>query len=136
MTAPDVLHAAMLARLQTMAHVTVYDADVPSKPPADSQGRVYPYAVLWPSPGGAPSEGSVAGPAGLEWVAQVTVAAGTPTWCLQAASKVRAVLAGHVLVAGDGPLVEDTPPTMPLTRDEDVTPPRWYVPLLWRCLTP
>jgi hypothetical protein len=133
-TAVD-LHAAVWALLDALPTVTAYDADVPTAPPADSRGRVYPYTVLWPSPGGSPFESSLAGPQGLDWMCQVTVAAGDPTWCLQAVEVVRAALVGAQLAPTAGPLVDETPRSRTIMRDPDVTPLRWFVPLLLGCLT-
>lgn len=137
MTTPLELHQALAARLKTLSSITVYeDGDVPSRPPADAQGRVFPYAVLWPASGAPAGESSVAGQGGLDWHTQVTVAAGDLDWLLQASQAVRQALVGHVLVAGVGPLVDETPATLFARRDPDVSPIRWFVPVLLGCLAP
>lgn len=130
------LHAVTLALLAAIPTVTGYDADVPSTPPAETTtGRVYPYAVLWPSPGGEGPEPSVADLAGLDWTCQVTVAAGDVGWCLQAVGLVRTALDRAVLAPGVV-LRDETSPLQKVRRDPDVSPPRWYVPLEFRALTP
>lgn len=135
MTTAAELHAAVWAALDALTTVTAYDGDVPTKPPADTSGRVYPYAVLWPSPGGSPAESAAAGNTGLDWTCQVTVAAGTTAWLLKAVDVVRAAVVGLVVSDGDGPITDETPRSMTVQRDEDVTPPRMFVPLLFGALT-
>lgn len=131
---------AALKTLLTTTAMPAYVGDVPAKPPADTTGRVKPYSVIWPSAGYLPDYARTAGgtdaeDSGLEWPVQVTVAAGDPAWCLQAAASVRARMAGAVLVAGAGPLREESA-SPAMQKDPDVQPPRWFVPLLWRCATP
>lgn len=130
------LHQALVARLDALTGVTAYDGQVPDNPPAETTaGRVYPYAVVWPSAARPELDGELAegGTDGaLDWPVQVTVAAGAPDWCLVAATQVRAWLDGYELVPGAGPLREE-PVALQVQRDDDVKPPRWYVPLLWRC---
>ncbi len=136
MTAPADLHAAVWAALDALTTVTAYDGDVPASPPAGEDGRVYPYAVLWPSPGADPTETPLGClPTELDWVAQVTVAAGTPTWCLQATQVVRDALKGLVLAPGASRLTDETPRSRTVMRDTDTNPPRWFVPLLFGCVT-
>ncbi|WP_147356272.1 hypothetical protein [Cellulomonas rhizosphaerae] len=119
-----------------MPTVTGYDATVPTNIPTSTDGRALPYAVAWPSPGGAAEESAVHDTSGaLDWTEQVTVAAGDVIWCLKAVHTVRATLAGRVLVANAGPLVDETPRSVTLQRDTDVSPPRWFVPLFFACLT-
>lgn len=59
---------AVLARLQTLTGVTVYDAEVPTDPPlithadgtVDAAQRVAPYVVLFPLPGAPSADGDLA----------------------------------------------------------------------------
>lgn len=129
------LHAAARERLDALITVTVYDADVPAHPPADEQGRVYPYAVVWPSPGATPPEAAVDGSTGTDWVVAVTVAAGDVDWCLQTVTVVRRALTGDPIAPG-ATLVDTTPAARTLLVDRDVAPARFYVPLEFRALTP
>jgi hypothetical protein len=131
-----VLRAAVLTALTGVTSITVYDGDVDDQPPADSQGRVYPYVVLWPEIGFIPAEHQPLASAstGLIWDARVTVAAGTPAWLNGAAPLVRATLAGLRPAPGAAPLVEE--PTTGADVDRDTAPPRWYAPMLFRTLTP
>lgn len=132
MTSPEVLHRAVLDRLAGLS-VTVYDSQVDDRPPADGDGRVYPYAVLWPHPGWTPGTGrdlehDAAG--SLVWDARITVASGNPLWTLRAVPLIRArldnwpILRGNRLAELEG--VTDVIP------DRDTSPPRWYVPLTFR----
>ena len=133
MTTPASLHTQVLTLLHATT-VTAYDGDVPDRPPADQSGRVYPYAVLWPGGGGNPADPALARHHGaLTWEAQVTVAAGTPTWCIQAVDVVRAALRGVWLTTGASPLLDETPASQTLLRSEDTQPPRWYLPLRFVC---
>jgi len=139
-TSPATLHALVLDRLAGLPTVAVYDSEVGrlpdggrQKPKTDADGRVYPYAVLWPSPGWVPGAGrDLEHDAGgsLVWDARVTVASGSPTWTLNAVPLVRArldnwpILAGNRLAALEG--------TTDVAPDRDTSPPRWFVPLTFR----
>ena len=137
MAEPYALHNAALALLQDIPHVTVYDGEVSDKPPADSNGRVYPYVVLWASPGFRPvdSRSLEAGTTSdLRWRANVTVAAGVAGWVLQAASAVRGALDGQVLVPFSSPLEEDGT-AFNVLEDRDVLPHRMFLPMSFVCTT-
>lgn len=135
MSTPAVLHAAVRSLLEALPSITTYDGDVPAAPPADAEGCVYPYAVVWPSPGAHAPEASVDGATGTEWTCAVTVAAGDVGWCLTAVAVVRAALDGALLAPGVT-LTDVTPAARTLRRDPDVAPRRFYVPLDLRALTP
>lgn len=134
MTDASVLHPATFALLDATT-VTAFDGDVPTRPPADAAGRVYPYAVQWPSPGAAAAEQAVTRATGTEWWCSITVAAGDIGWLLQAVRVVRAALDGATIAPGTT-LVDVTPAARTIQRDPDVTPARWYVPLAFHTLTP
>lgn len=130
-----VLHAATMTLLRGIGTVAAFDADVPPHPPADPTGRVYPYAVLWPGAGAHPIETAITGSVGTDWLSTVTVAAGDVGWCLDAVALVRSVLDGAALAPGVT-LSDVTSRARTLQRDPDITPTRWYVPLLFTALTP
>jgi hypothetical protein len=130
---PADLHAAVLTILDALPTVTAFDGDVPPNPPADASGRVYPYAVLWPSPGGDPTDADLVTGGALAWEGTVTVAAGDVGWCLAAIDVVRGALRDRWVLDTASPLRDVTPASRTVTRDPDVRPPRWYVPLLYRC---
>ena len=136
MTTPLELHAAVLDALEAIATVQVFDGDVPAKPPAAADGRVYPYAVAWPGAGTPDPEPDVAAqPRGeLAYEERVTVASGSVTWTLQAVQLVRARL--HHVEILPGVRLREERLGVPATKDPDTSPVRWYVPLAFRCLTP
>lgn len=139
MSTPAELHAAVLAALQTMSTVTVYDGVVPKSLPADGSGRVYPYAVVWSGAGAPPdpTERDVAalpGGTGLAWTTQVTVASGTPGWTLAAIPLVRQRL--HLVEIIPGVRLEEELGDLRIQEDRDTDPSRWFAPLPFRALTP
>jgi hypothetical protein len=77
----------------------------------------------------------IAGTGGLDWACQVTVAAGDVGWCLGAIGLVRAALSGLVLATGVT-LVDETPRSLIVRRDPDVTPSRWFLPMQFGALAP
>lgn len=137
MSTPTDLAVAVAGRLQTITTITTYpDGVVPARPAADANGRVYPYAVLYAGAGARPDEAvavdAAPGPE-LTWTCQVTVAAGTTGWCLGAAALVRGALDRARILPGV--LLTETPTGQVVQPDPDTTPTRWYVPLLFTCLT-
>lgn len=139
MADPADLHAAVLARLRAITSLSVHDADVPKNLPAEpNTGRVYPYLVLWPTAGHTPDDARTLGGVDgteLTWPFQVTAAGGTVTWALQAAALARGQLEDWFPpFPGAGQVHEDQ--TAPfIGKDEDVTPARFFVPLLFRTHT-
>lgn len=122
----------------------VYPGEVPDKPTIaggndpDPDGRVAPYAVVYPSPGARSTDARDAADTdrSLDWLVQVTVAAGYRDDLLAALDDVTAALDGWAPVI-DGiscnalraPAGYDPGP---VRRDDDVDPPRFYVPLQYR----
>lgn len=136
------LHTAVLDRLADHASdVTVYDGVVASSPPSDSSGRVFPYAVVWRGPGTYPGieaetlAASDRDREALRWVCRVTVAAGKPSWLGDAVSMVRTALLGYRPSRLSGRLSDEgTEPVM--NTDRDITPVRYYVPLVFEMMAP
>jgi len=134
-TSPADLHAATLARLKQATSITVYDGDVPKSPPADSRGRVYPYAVLWTTAGAPTVERPLTDrPGGLTWGPQVTVAAGDIGWLLSAVQVVRGQLEGARLTPW-ATLRERTDTEITVQKDPDTSPPRFFLPLYFTTTT-
>jgi hypothetical protein len=139
-TTPGQLHVALVTLLKAALEpkISVYDSDVPAKPPMDAAGVVAPYIVVWPSAGTYPSDqaDTMCGePEGeLDWPVQITAAAGNPAWVLDTAAQVRAKMAGVMLVDRAGRLREE-PGAVNVQKDVDVSPPRWFVPLYYRTQT-
>ncbi len=124
------VHDQVWTILDGIAGINAYDGEVPATPPLDPDKRVHAYAVLYVSGGR---------PAGLMLSAtqdslfsgfQVTCVGGDPTralWCLD---KVRTALVG-AFVTVDGHEHQITAGEFdpgPVRRDDDVTPPRHYIP--------
>ena len=134
---PLSVHTAAYTALDAIAHVTVYDGDVPEKPPADTAGRVLPYLVLWANPGRhLPDSENLASSASTALSADLTItcAGGTQARVLQVAHLARNALLGVVLT-GCGPASELTAPR-PVQIDRNVTPARFYTVLTFRLTAP
>ena len=124
------VHAQVWALLAAVAGVNTYDGEVPTNPPVDTDGRVHAYAVLYLFPGRPTALTLDATQSSLLGGFQVTCVGGDPTralWCLD---KVRAALVG-AFVTVDGREHQITASEFDpgsVRRDDDVTPPRHYVP--------
>lgn len=134
MTATDVQSAAdaVWTLLSGIANVNAFDGDFVDedgnrvRPPADDDGRVHAYAVYYPSPGRSHSRRHGAARSNLDWSFQVTCAGGDRTRALWCVTQVRNALAGARV--GGNRITEGFDPG-PLRRDDDVKPPRFYLPL-------
>lgn len=135
MTRATDLHAATLALLETIPGITVYDGDVPDKPPAFNNGKVKPYAVLWPTPGSFPEAeaGTLCDTDSgeLRWGCRVTVASGDTNWTLEAAEDVRQKLSRARPLPASGLLREPEGYEPTIQKDPDVKPVRWFTPLIF-----
>lgn len=124
------VHEPVWALLDGIFGVNTYDAEVPNNPPLDPDGRVHAYAVLYMAPGRPTALTLDATQGSLFAGFQVTCVGGDPTralWCLD---KVRGALVGAFITV-DGrehqiTASEFDPGTV--RRDDDVTPPRHYIP--------
>lgn len=131
MTAVDVADLAdpVWDRLDAIANVNAFDGEVDA-PPLDGDGRVHAYAVYYPGPGWAHALLACGGTDSLDWSFQVTCAGGDRTrvlWCIQ---QVRGALSGsRISVGGQQLTISETGDPGPIRRDDDVSPPRFYVPL-------
>lgn len=143
------LATATMQRLtDTVGHATGYYGEigqglpgttVPAKPPADPDGRVHPYYVLYPSPG-TPSGDDDLGDTheDLDWLIQVTAAAGHLHDLVALIDRIDAALyrwrpvVDGIACTGLKPPPGFDPGTA--RRDTDVTPPRMYLPLQYRTL--
>lgn len=135
MSSPLAVHQAVIARLREIPNVTVFDGDVPTKPPADSNGHVLPYLVVWGT--GTDRAGAVltgAAPDVLVPTVTVTAAGGTVARCLQAGELAHQKLSGWRPLPTSGPFapIAGTPDVQ---TDRDVTPARMFQPHLYRCTT-
>lgn len=131
-------HDAVWLVLDGTAGVNTYDGEVPKSPPTDEDGRVSSYAVLYYSPGRRYASSMEGRQVSIDGTFQVTCVGGDPTRALWAVDRVIDTLTAAVVTI-DGVqrrirLDEIDPGTV--RRDDDVTPPRHYVPLRFRLHTP
>lgn len=128
---PLELRDAAAARLWAVPNLDVHVGEVKAAR-LDPDGRAHPYAVLWASPGTRHAD-SLAGRVDRGvWSVQVTCAGGDDTRALWAVSRVLTALSGVRLFPGMGLLnPDDTYQPGTVREDTDVTPSRWYVPLLF-----
>ncbi len=133
------LTVAVFDRLDTLANLTVFKAEVPSKPPVidDASGRVGPYAVVYPT-GGTPNSDVDLGDSNddLDWGVQVTVAAGYLEDLMYTVDQVDGLLFRWSPTLAGAHVGRLHPPlgfnSGPARRDEDVSPPRFWLPLLYQ----
>jgi hypothetical protein len=89
------------------------------------------FAVLYPDPGTA-GRASLAGErTDFRHLCQITCVGGDPERALWVADETRKALAGPLAVDGRATWLPEDQGGPPLQRDDDVTPPLWYVPVLY-----
>lgn len=123
----------VFSRLQALSGMKAYDGEVPQDdpPPADEDGRVHPYSVLYAGAGRQYTTALCDVPRDFAWSFQVTCVGGDRNRCLWAVMKVRVALTGLRLAvdgAQSGLLVETLDQPL-VRRDDDPTPPRHYAPI-------
>lgn len=131
-------HDAVWTLLDAIAGVNTYDAEVPKQPPADPDGRVASYAVLYYSPGRRYASAADGKQTSIDGTFQVTCVGGDPTRALWCIDEVYAALAGAVVDIAGTPRrirVEEFDPGT-LRRDDNLEPPRHYAPLRFQLHTP
>lgn len=89
---------------------------------------IRPYLVLWAGPGQTTGNRLAGRPHGLVWSLPVTCVGADTDTCLWALAHTRAALDGVRLTADAGLLRQTSDPGN-LRVDDDVRPPRTYVPL-------
>ena len=121
--------------LQAAPHLDAFDGDVDAR--MDSDGRAHPYAVLWAGPGrDNPDEERESGNGeALVWTFQVTAAGGDVARCRRAVDRTLGALLRKQPFPGGGFIrLENDLGTE--REDRDVSPSRWFVPLLFSVSTP
>lgn len=139
MTAVDVATLAdpVWDLIDAVTNVNTYDAEIinadgSTEPPKDADGRVHAYAVYYPGPGWAHALLGCGGTDSLDWSFQVTCVGGDRTRALWCVGKIRAALAGKTITVGGQKLtIREVGDPGPVRRDDDVTPPRHHVPILF-----
>jgi hypothetical protein len=128
---------AILAKLQAVANLGVYDVEVPETPPMDADGKVHPYSVLYVGAGNLVRSSLAAVHDHLDLPFQVTCAGGDATRCLWAVDKVRGALIDQRLTVTGRSLgvIRQDGDSGPPRRDDDVTPPRHFTAVLFRLVS-
>jgi hypothetical protein len=138
MTTALTVHDSVWTKLDAIAGINAYDGEVPATPPLDADGRVHAYAVLYASPGALFASTLAGAQTSMLGSFQVTCVGGDPTrtvWCVD---KVRTALAGAtVTLDGQSRIIRvRSEDPGPVRRDDDVRPPRHYVPLEFQLFAP
>lgn len=129
MTAPTVLpHVAAVQAALAAAGLTVYLGGAP----ADPAPLPKVYAVVYSGPGSASSDSLADDRTTLDVLLQVTCVATTPEGALGTADRTRAALSPPLAVDGRATWRPEELGGPPLQRDDDVTPPLWYLPVQYR----
>lgn len=137
MVDPSLLSAAVMAALETIPGVTVFDGYVPKALP-ETDGFPDPYIVLWAGVGDNPEEPLAHGvhdTDSLIWDFQTSVVGAGPDICRTVAVQVKARLTnlrvgtGRVKPNPDG-FNQQTP-----IPDYKESPARFLLPLQWRLKT-
>jgi hypothetical protein len=124
---------AVQAALQA-AGLTVYVGGTPA-----SSGWTAPdkFAVLYPEPGMAVRESLAGERTDFDSTVQITCVGGDVERALWVADRVRRALAAPLAVAGRTCWPPEDLGGPPVQRDDDVTPPLYFVPVQYRiCSTP
>ena len=134
-TTPEVLpHLDGVQAALEAATLTVYVGGTPT-----SSGWTAPdkFVVLYPDPGMAVRESLADERTDFETTMQITCVGGDPERTLWVADKVRKALTGPLTVQGRSCWPPEDLGGPPLARDDDVTPPLWFLPVQYRiCSTP
>ncbi|MFE6866011.1 hypothetical protein ACFVFS_05605 [Kitasatospora sp. NPDC057692] len=129
MSTPAVLpHVEAVRAVLAAVPLAVYVGGAPAGPGPLPKA----YAVLYPA-GGQASPASLADErTALDVLLQVTCVASTPEGALGTADRVRAALTAPLVVGGRACWRPEELGGPPLARDDDVTPPAYYVPVQYR----
>ena len=134
-TTPEVLpHMDAVQAALEDAGLTVYVGGTPA-----ASGWTPPdkACVLYPEPGMARRESLADERTDFESTMTITCLGGDPVRALWAADKVRKALAAALVVEGRSCWPPEDLGGPPVARDDDVTPPVYFVPVQYRiCSTP
>ncbi|MFD9603319.1 hypothetical protein [Streptomyces sp. NPDC059970] len=130
MTTPTVLpHVDAVQAALTGAGLTVYLGGTPTNAgwtPPDK------FAVLYPEPGQAGRASLADDRTDFAVMFQVTCVGGSAERALWVADRARQALTGPLTVAGRASWRPEDQGGPPVQRDDDVTPPLWFVPVQYR----
>jgi hypothetical protein len=132
-TLPEVrpIADAVLALLRAVPNLNVFDAELPTDPPLDPDGRVHPYAVFFPGGGNAFGDRINQDLAtDMSWSCRVLFVGGDRTRALWALDKVRAALTGKRPTGGAR--LKEVLDQVETRVELDITPPRTSGAILYR----
>lgn len=136
---PAILYVKIRTQIQGLAGLTVFDGQVPSKVPTDAGGYILPYVAIFAGIGeDLPEERSLTQLVDmdvLDWRFQTTCVGASANIAMSVAHSVRLALSN--LPVGGGFVKPDTDgftAGVPLS-DNQVTPARFFLPLMWRLIT-
>ncbi|MGR3870984.1 hypothetical protein ACUXZZ_20620 [Streptomyces graminifolii] len=134
-TVPDVLpHADAVQSALEDVGLTVYLGGTPS---AAGWSPPDKFAVLYPDPGMAVRESLADERTAFDSTMQITCVGSSAERALWVAGKVRQALAAGITVAGRSCWLPEDLGGPPVARDDDVTPPVYFVPVQYRvCSNP
>lgn len=134
-TVPEVLpHLDAVQAALENADLVVYVGGTPSAAGWSAPDK---FAVLYPGPGMAVRESLADQRSDFDCTMQITCVGGDPERTLWVADKVRKALASPLTVEGRSCWPPEDLGGPPLARDDDVTPPLWFLPVQYRiCSTP
>lgn len=122
--------AAVLALLDAIPNLNVFDAELPSNPPLDPDGRVHPYAVLFPGAGKGFGDRLNDVPTELSWTCRVLFVGGDTDRALWALDKIRAALTGKRPTGGAR--LKEVLDQVDTRVELDLLPPRTSGAILYR----
>jgi hypothetical protein len=128
---PEVLpHVdAVQAALESITGLTVYLGGAPTDAGWSPPDK---YAVIYPEPGESVRESLADKRTDFVSVVQVTCVGGDPVRALWVADKVRQALNSPLSVEGRTAWRPEDMGGPPVQRDDDTTPPSWFVPVQYR----
>lgn len=133
MSTPTVLpHLDAVLTALTTAGLTVYVGGAPTTSGWSPPDK---FAVLYPDTGMAVRESLADQRADFEATFQVTCVGGSVERALWVADKVRAALSTPLAVQGRTSWRPEELGGPPVQRDDDVTPPLWFVPVQYRLMS-
>jgi len=133
MPAPTVLpHVDAVQVALEAAGLTVYLGGAPTSPGWSPPDK---YAVLYPEPGEAVRESLADVRGDFMTTFQITCVGGSMERALWVADKTRAALSVPLTVAGRATWRPEELGGPPVQRDDDTTPPSWFVPVQYRLMS-
>ena len=133
MVAPTVLpHVDAVQAALEDVDLTVYLGGAPT---AAGWSPPDVYVVLYPEPGAAVRESLADARTDFTTTFQITCVGGSMERALWAADKARAALSAPLTVVGRATWRPEDLGGPPVQRDDDTTPPSWFVPVQYRLMS-